>query len=71
MLGSNPGGKMSAKNNLSHIISIALRGLAMAMAVSAVVIGVLKAAPAETTVVILGIGLFALALDALDQGKEV
>jgi hypothetical protein len=61
---------MSVKNSVSHIISLALRGIAMAMAVAAVVIGVLKAAPAETTVIMLGIGLFALALDALDQGKE-
>ncbi|MBN2083866.1 MAG: hypothetical protein JW748_01485 [Anaerolineales bacterium] len=61
---------MSTQNNVSHIISLALRGIAMAMAVAAVVIGVRKAAPAETTVVMLGIGLFALALDAMDQGKE-
>jgi hypothetical protein len=61
---------MSVKNSVSHIISLALRGIAMAMAVAAVVIGVLKAAPAETTVVMLGIGLFTLALDAMDQGKE-
>ncbi|MGB7537669.1 MAG: hypothetical protein WBM17_03950 [Anaerolineales bacterium] len=61
---------MSTQINVSHIISIALRGVAMAMAVAAVVIGVLKAAPAETTVVLLGIGLFAIALDSLDQGKE-
>ncbi len=61
---------MSGKMNVSHIISLALRGIAMAMAVATVVIGVLKAAPAETIVVMLGIGLFALALDALDQGKE-
>jgi hypothetical protein len=62
--------KMSTQNSVSHIISIALRGVAMAMGVAAVVIGVLKAAPAESTVIMLGIGLFALALDALDQGKE-
>ncbi len=61
---------MSTQNNVSRIISLALRGIAIAMAVAAVVIGVLKAAPAETPVVMLGIGLFALALDALDQGKE-
>ncbi len=61
---------MSTNTNVSRIISLALRGIAMAMAVAAVVIGVLKAAPAETTVVMLGIGLFTLALDAMDQGKE-
>ena len=55
---------MSAQNSGSHIISIALRGVAMVMAVAAVVIGMLKAAPAETIVSMLGIGLFALARDA-------
>ena len=62
---------MSASStNVSRIISLALRGIAMAMGVAAVIISLLKAAPAETTVVLLGIGLFTLALDALDQGKE-
>jgi hypothetical protein len=61
---------MSAQKRVSHIISLVLRGVAMAMGVAAVVVGTMKVAPAETTVVMLGIGLFALALDALDQGKE-
>lgn len=61
---------MSAQKSVSHIISLVLRGMAMAMGVAAVVISTLRAAPAETTVVMLGIGLFAPALDALDQGKE-
>lgn len=61
---------MSTKINVSHIISLALRGIAMAMGAAAVVLGILKAATPETTVILLGIGLFALGLDALDQGKE-
>lgn len=56
--------------NVSHIISLALRGVALAMGVAAIIIGVLEAASVETIVVLLGIGLFALALDALDQEKE-
>ncbi len=61
---------MSTIINVSHIISLALRGIAMAMGAAAVVLGILKAATPETTVILLGIGLFALGLDALDQGKE-
>ncbi|MBN1440870.1 MAG: hypothetical protein JW929_15795 [Anaerolineales bacterium] len=61
---------MSKSINFSQIVSLALRGVAIAMAVAAVVLGSLSAAPAETIVVILGIGLFTLALDALDSGKE-
>jgi hypothetical protein len=61
---------MSTQTNVSHIVSLALRGVALAMGVAAVILGILKAASTETTVVLLGIGLFALALDALDQGKE-
>jgi hypothetical protein len=56
---------MSPSNNGSKIYSLALRGAALAMGVAAVVLGILQAAPVETTVVLLGIGLSTLALDAL------
>jgi hypothetical protein len=61
---------MKSETNVSHIVSLALRGVALAMGVAAVILGILGAVEVETTVVLLGIGLFALALDALDQGKE-
>ncbi|MFN2298194.1 MAG: hypothetical protein ACK2UB_05050 [Anaerolineales bacterium] len=61
---------MKTQTNVSHIVSLALRGVALAMGVAAVILGILGAVEVETTVVLLGIGLFALALDALDQGKE-
>jgi len=60
--------KVPVKNNVPHIISLALRGVAMAMAVAAVVIGAWKAAPAETIVVMLGIGLFTPAPRAMSFG---
>jgi hypothetical protein len=58
---------MSVKSNVSHIISLALRGIALAMGVAAVVLGLWKAATPESTGIMVGIGLFALALDALDR----
>jgi len=61
---------MSERINFSKILSLALRGVALAMGVASVVIGVLEAASTETIVILLGIGLFALALDSLDQEKE-
>ena len=42
----------------------------MAMAVAAIVMSILGAADANTIVTLLSIGLFTLALDALDRGSE-
>ncbi len=44
------------------IISLALRGIAMAMGVAAVVLGILGTATVESLLTILGIGLFSLSL---------
>lgn len=55
-----------AKNQ--SLLGIILRGLAMAMGVAAVVLSILKTADAYTLTILLGIGLFALGLDALDRG---
>ena len=57
-------------NKVSTIISIVLRAVAMAMAVAAIVLGVLGTAEVDTLVTLLAIGLFTLALDALDRGPE-
>lgn len=54
----------------STIISFILRAVAMAMAVAAVVLSILGAAEVETLITLLGIGLFTLALDALDRGPQ-
>jgi hypothetical protein len=42
----------------------------MAMAVAVVVLSILGAAEAESLITLLGIGLFTLALDALDRGPQ-
>ena len=61
--------KTSSKNS-STIISFVLRAVAMAMAVAVVVLSILGTADAGTLVTLLGIGLFTLALDALDRGPQ-
>lgn len=57
----------NSKTSVSQIISIVLRAVALAMGVIVVVLGTLDVVAVETSVMLLGIGLFALALDALDQ----
>lgn len=55
---------------VSTIISLVLRAVALGMAVAAIVLGVLGVAETETLITLLGIGLFTLAVDALDRGPE-
>ena len=56
--------------NVSAIISLVLRAVALAMGVVTIVLGVLGVADVETMITLLAIGLFTLALDALDRGPE-
>ena len=60
----------SKVKSVSTMISFILRAVAMAMAVAVVVLGILGTAESETLITLLGIGLFTLALDALDRGPE-
>ncbi len=60
----------TSTTNVSTIISLVLRAVAMAMAVAAIVISILGVAEPDTIVTMLAIGLFTLALDALDRGPE-
>ncbi len=50
------------------LLSIILKGLALAMGVAAVVLSILKASSPNSLITILGIGLFALAIWALQKG---
>ncbi len=52
---------------VGQIITLVFKGIAVAMAVAAVVTNVLGAAPVETQALLLGIGLAALAITALDS----
>lgn len=49
------------------IINLALKGVALGMATAVVVLGILNAVTLETSVTMLGIGLFTLALYALQD----
>ena len=52
------------------IVNLVLRGVALAMGVAAVVLKILGAADDGTLITLLGIGLFAISLDALDRSRS-
>ena len=52
------------------IITLVLKAVALAMAVASVVLSILNTASGETTVVLLSIGLFALAVAALQKTRD-
>ncbi len=51
------------------LLSIILKGLALAMGVAAVVLSILKASSPNSMITLLGIGLFSLAIWALQKGQ--
>ena len=61
----------TSSKKVSAIISLVLRAVALAMGVVVIVLGILGVAEIDTLVTLLSIGLFTLALDALDRGPEL
>jgi len=53
-----------------RIVQLVLKAVGMAMGVAGVVLSVLGAVPVQTIVLLLGIGVFALGLAALDQETD-
>jgi hypothetical protein len=53
-----------------RIVPLVLKGVGMAMGVASVVLSVLGTVPVQTNVILLGIGVFALGLAALDQETD-
>jgi hypothetical protein len=53
-----------------EIVQLVLKGVGMAMGVCSVVLSILRAAPVETNVMLLGIGVIALGLAALNQDGD-
>ena len=51
------------------VLDVALKGVALAMGVAVVVLGILGVADPEARITLLGIGLFALSLWALQKGS--
>lgn len=60
----------SSTKKASAIMSLVFRAVAMAMAVAVVVMSILGTVETQTLITLLGIGLFTLALDALDREPE-
>ena len=60
----------SSTKKASAIMSLVFRAVAMAMAVAVVVMSILGTVETQTLVTLLGIGLFTLALDALDREPQ-
>ena len=55
---------------MDGIVSTVLKAVGLAMGVAVVVMSVIKAGTMDTYVMLLGIGLFALGLNALSEGKS-
>jgi uncharacterized membrane protein len=53
----------------SSTLELVLQAVALGMAIASIVLGILKTAPTQTNVLLLGIGLFALAMSALSKEK--
>ena len=61
---------MDGEKNIGGIVTLVLKAVALAMAVAVIVLGALGTATVTTQVTLLGIGLFGLALAALQQGER-
>jgi len=58
------------KKNVGQIVELVLKAVGLAMGVAAVVLSVLNVADVETTVLLLGIGLFGTAVGNFDKGSS-
>ena len=58
---------MSAKKNFGQIIDVVFKGVALAMAVAVVVMNILGVMDANGQILLLGIGLFCLAISLIDK----
>lgn len=54
---------------IGKMVDLVLRAVAVAMAVAVVVLNVLATVPVQTQILLLGIGLFCLAVTALDARR--
>ena len=60
----------TSSSKVSTTISFILRAVAMAMGVAAIVLSILGTVETGALITLLGIGLFTLALDALDRDPK-
>jgi hypothetical protein len=59
--------KMKTQNSISNIVTLVFKGVALAMAVAVIVLNILKVASVDTSITLLGIGLFCLAMNAFES----
>ncbi len=55
------------KENVGKLVDLVLKAVGLAMAVAVVVLNILKVASVETSILLLGIGMFGLAISSLDK----
>jgi hypothetical protein len=60
----------NSSRSVADIKSLVFRAVGMSMAVAAIVLSILGGVGPVALVTLLGIGLFTMALDALDRGSE-
>jgi hypothetical protein len=58
---------MAEKRNIQGIVNLVFKAVALAMGVAVVVLSILHVATVETSILMLGIGLFCLAITELDR----
>jgi hypothetical protein len=58
---------MAEKRNIQGIVNLVFKAVALAMGVAVVVLSILRVATVETSILMLGIGLFCLAITELDR----
>jgi hypothetical protein len=61
---------MENKTKVDEVVTLVFKAVALAMAVAVIVLGALGAATVATQVTLLGMGLFGVALAALQQGER-
>jgi hypothetical protein len=55
------------KENIGKLVDLVFKAVGLAMAVAVVVLNILKVASVETSILLLGIGMFGLAITSLDK----
>ena len=55
------------KENVGKLVDLVLKAVGLAMAVAVVVLNILKVVSVETSILLLGIGMFGLAISSIDK----
>jgi hypothetical protein len=55
------------KENVGKLVDLVFKTVGLAMAVAVVVLNILEVASVETSILLLGIGMFGLAITSLDK----